>query len=239
MTEKKVLKLATRPSRFLAYLLDSLIGAFIPGLLGILFGDTLAGVGVLAFLIAQIYFYTRGQSIGKAILGLRIVREEDGRPIGFGYMLLRELILKPVINAFFYIGSLWILIDDRNCGLYDKILNTIVIDERGEDEDIEGHYRTITEGNVTVAPTDDPIKNKVSYTMTAEEARAAYENEKAEKVNPESAEKVHAENSATPNASDAKPASEPEAAATVQPKPETNVESEIKTASSYLDEMKK
>ena len=250
MAEQKVMKLATRPMRFLSALVDSLIIGFIPMFLAYIFGGGIYGFAYLVVFGVQIYFYVHGQSIAKKIFGLRVVSEEDGKPLGAGYMLLREFILKPVINAFFCIGYIWILIDDRNCGLYDKILNALVIDERDEEENIDGHYRTITEGNVTVAPTDDPIKDKVSYTMTADEARAQYKSETSEKpAAPVTAETAAAseaseapETSAASEAPETSAASEaPKAAdssAEAHPETEKTAEPEIRTASSYLDDMK-
>ncbi len=66
-----------------------------------------------------------GQSIGKALVGLRVV-QTDGRPLSF---------LRSVWRYFAYlasfaplgIGFLWIAIDDRRQGFHDKLAHTCVI----------------------------------------------------------------------------------------------------------------
>ncbi len=77
----------------------------------------------------QIFFWTRSQSIGKAILKLRVVDAHTGRPIGFAKMLLREVIVKKASAAVLWLGYIWILIDKYNRSWHDKILETYVIDE--------------------------------------------------------------------------------------------------------------
>ena len=116
MSQKRVMKLATRGKRFGAGLIDSVPVAFITI---IFFGQVVSGImsliqdamnslseygsyynnqpyvtgGVsypsvvmilmLIFLGAELYFFSRSQTIGKAILGLRVVDARTGRPVGF------------------------------------------------------------------------------------------------------------------------------------------------------------
>ena len=130
MSQKRVMKLATRGKRFGAGLIDSVPVAFITI---IFFGQVVSGImsliqdamnslseygsyynnqpyvtgGVsypsviivlmLIFLGAELYFFSRSQTIGKAILGLRVVDARTGRPVGFAKMLLREIIVKKGI----------------------------------------------------------------------------------------------------------------------------------------------
>ena len=42
--------------------------------------------------------YGSGQSPGKFLMGLRVVRLDQGKAAGFGTMFLREMVAKPVIN---------------------------------------------------------------------------------------------------------------------------------------------
>jgi len=59
-----------------------------------------------------------GTTIGKRLLGLRVARL-DGRPVGFGWALVRTLLLLAVVPP---------LITDRDRrGLHDKAANTIVV----------------------------------------------------------------------------------------------------------------
>lgn len=92
---------------------------------------------LLIYVGAEIYFMTRSQTIGKAILGLQVVDAKTGRPIGFAKMLLREVIVKKASSAIFYLGYIWILIDKYNRSWHDKILDTYVIDRRPEKTHVE------------------------------------------------------------------------------------------------------
>ncbi|MBO9363093.1 MAG: RDD family protein [Thermoflexus sp.] len=74
----------------------------------------------------QLYFWSRGKSIGKWILGMQVVHE-DGRPAGFGTMLVRELIGRPLSADPFYLGFLWILLDREHQGWHDKPVRTRVV----------------------------------------------------------------------------------------------------------------
>ena len=96
-------------------------------------GGSTAGIALLSFfllayLIAELVLYARGQSIGKAILGLQVVSNRDGKPFGFWKMMLRECIVKSASGGTFLLGYVWILIDDKNRGWHDKILDSYVVD---------------------------------------------------------------------------------------------------------------
>jgi uncharacterized RDD family membrane protein YckC len=77
-----------------------------------------------------------GQTLGKQLVGIRVVRE-DGRPVDFGTAVLREAVLKqlalgiassvvPVVP--FLVDYLWPLIDDRNQALHDLVVSTLVVE---------------------------------------------------------------------------------------------------------------
>ncbi len=81
--------------------------------------------------IIQFYFWTKGTSIGKAILKMKVVRKETQEPLGFWGMAVREIILKQVSALFFGLGFIWILVDSQtHQGWHDKILGTLVIDNK-------------------------------------------------------------------------------------------------------------
>lgn len=95
----------------------------------------------VSYLAAECILYAKAQSIGKAIVGLRVVKRTGGEPFTFGRMLLREIIVKPVCGSCLYLGYIWILIDEEKRGWADMILDSYVIDERlscnsGRAEDI-------------------------------------------------------------------------------------------------------
>jgi len=75
-----------------------------------------------------IYSYVRyGQSFGKRFIGLRLVRA-DGEPVDYQTASVRLLVylLSTLLAG---IGFLWMLWDDRQRGLHDKIAKTLVIRE--------------------------------------------------------------------------------------------------------------
>jgi len=146
-------ELASRWLRLGAYLVDGLIGGicFAPGfvLLGMagvfarsntpnmpmLFGGVAAlGAAVLILLAIQIYLLTtRGQTIGKKLLGIKIVSFDAGTNPGF----VKVVLLRSVVNAFFamvpFIGFLYSLTDilfifreDRRC-IHDLLAGTRVV----------------------------------------------------------------------------------------------------------------
>ena len=138
--------LANWPQRVGAYLIDYLIAAIPAFLAVLLFGgtssgnDPSAGAGAVAFLLylvsLGIWIYNRviqmgrtGQSWGKQVLNLRLVRMADGQPMGGGMCFVRDLL--HILDALFcYIGYLWPIWDARRqCLFSDKIMNTVVLSE--------------------------------------------------------------------------------------------------------------
>lgn len=93
--------------------------------------NTLAGVAL--FLAVQGYtLVTRGQSLGKIALGLRIVRA-DGSKVGAARMLGLRYGVGLVIGVIPFLGPLYSLLDallifraSRRC-LHDNIADTIVV----------------------------------------------------------------------------------------------------------------
>lgn len=83
---------------------------------------------LVAYIIAELVLFAKAQSIGKAMLGLQVVSSIDGKPFGFWKMALREFIVKSASSYVFFLGYIWILIDERNRGWHDKILDSYVVD---------------------------------------------------------------------------------------------------------------
>ncbi|GGK35155.1 hypothetical protein GCM10010124_29800 [Pilimelia terevasa] len=67
-----------------------------------------------------------GQSWGKSVLGLRLVGEETGRPVGAGMAFVRELahVIDQVLCMVGYLFPLW---DTRRQTIADKLLKTVVV----------------------------------------------------------------------------------------------------------------
>jgi uncharacterized RDD family membrane protein YckC len=86
---------------------------------------------VLGFLITFLYFpyfWTHGgQTPGMRLFHIRVVRDSDGGPVGWGSAFLR-LIGYWISSMVFYIGFLWVFVDRRRRGWFDLIAGTVVID---------------------------------------------------------------------------------------------------------------
>ncbi len=86
-------------------------------------------LNLVVFILYMAYYTfflgTRGQTPGKMLCGLKVLRT-DGRPVGFGQAAIRTL--GYFLNHFtLYIGFLWVAIDPRKQGLHDKIAGTFEI----------------------------------------------------------------------------------------------------------------
>jgi uncharacterized RDD family membrane protein YckC len=90
----------------------------------------LRNVGAIAFMLLffayPIFFWTlAGQTPGKALIGLRVV-QMNGEPLhagrAFGRALGYWLASLP-----FFLGFLWVLVDDQRRGWHDHLTNTCVI----------------------------------------------------------------------------------------------------------------
>lgn len=162
-SEHSELELADRLIRLTAVLLDTLLGAVvaIPGglILGGAFleavvaiirdqepdfseiepGRLLIGLAVLGFAtfalqLVQIYLVsTRGQTLGKRFLGIRIVRASDGSNPGFARAWLLRALVPGIIGLLSTIGSVFTIVNygfifraDRRC-LHDLLADTRVV----------------------------------------------------------------------------------------------------------------
>jgi uncharacterized RDD family membrane protein YckC len=132
--------LATPSSRFAANMVDQLAPLLPLYSLALVPKDSdfmpyLAGMAVsLLIICAQLHHVvTHGQSLGKRMLGIKVVRT-DGAPIGLGRLLLLRNLLPIVIgmatcNLFSLIDQLFIFGEDRLC-LHDRIADTKVVQVR-------------------------------------------------------------------------------------------------------------
>lgn len=94
-------------------------------------GGMLIAVGILLTIGIQVWnrifkMGRTGQSVGKKMLGLKLINEQTGEPIGALQSLLREL-LAGLINQVVYLSYLWMLWDDNKQTLADKIVHSTVI----------------------------------------------------------------------------------------------------------------
>jgi uncharacterized RDD family membrane protein YckC len=120
-----VLKKADLTHRLLARLIDFLIGAAFCLVLypvGVLMGATYIAIADGLF---------SGQSLGKRIIGLRVVRAADGGPITFKDSLIRNSIY-AVIYLFYLIPYLrWVLIPTVGLVIVAFEVYYLVVDANG------------------------------------------------------------------------------------------------------------
>lgn len=95
-------------------------------------GGVLIGLGFLVMIAIQIWnrifkMGRTGQSVGKKAMGLKLINEQTGQPIGALQSFLREL-LGGLINQVFYLSYLWMLWDDNKQTLADKVVHSTVIE---------------------------------------------------------------------------------------------------------------
>lgn len=97
-------------------------GALIAG------GIAIALIGWL--IVAVIYLRAlgrTGQTWGRRIVGIKVIGERDGEPIGFGRALGRQLFAGFISAQVFYLGYLWMLWDDKKQTWHDKVVGSIVV----------------------------------------------------------------------------------------------------------------
>jgi uncharacterized RDD family membrane protein YckC len=127
-----------------AYLIDALLVlvAYFPALIGtiILSSDSNHGLGTFLTVIGVILSLAvfvwntclragrTGYSIGKGVLGIKLVAERSGEPVGAGLAFWRYLL--HIVDALpLYLGYLWPLWDEKRQTFSDKIVHTVVLNE--------------------------------------------------------------------------------------------------------------
>jgi uncharacterized RDD family membrane protein YckC len=99
-----------------------------------LLGGTVMALALLALFIVQVWMLsTRGQSIGKRMLGIRIVLFRDNGNPGFLHAWLLRNFVPGLISLVPYVGFLFVLVDicfifgeQRRC-VHDLIAGTKVV----------------------------------------------------------------------------------------------------------------
>ncbi|MFJ2636856.1 RDD family protein [Streptomyces sp. NPDC087422] len=90
-------------------------------------------IGGLLSLVAMLFLCYRegstGQTPGKKIVGIRLLREHDGSTLGFGLAFGRRL-LHVLDGLPCYLGFLWPLWDAKKQTFADKMVHTVVIKDQ-------------------------------------------------------------------------------------------------------------
>ena len=137
--------------RLVAYILDVIILGIVIGLLtiiliailvatvasegdvgpgGALFAVTLTGMILLVSVLYFPYFWQRsGMTPGMQVFGIKVVRDRDGGPVGWGSAILRWFGLVFIDSIVFGIpiGLLWVFFDRRRRAWHDLLGGTVVI----------------------------------------------------------------------------------------------------------------
>lgn len=106
------------------------IVVFIAGAIADILGALVGLVGYLGLAAYSFYtFYMQGQrggTPGKRLLGLKVVGEQTGQPIGGGLGIVRQLahFLDGIICYIGYLLPLW---DEKRQTIADKVMKTVVL----------------------------------------------------------------------------------------------------------------
>ncbi|MBP1947439.1 RDD family protein [Virgibacillus litoralis] len=128
--------------RFWAYIADLLIVFSINGILltPFKFINDGAGIdigfwtmaGIVSVIVLYLYFLLMtkyfGQTLGKMIFGLRVIRE-DAQPLEWKDLLFREVVGRFIHRVFFFTGLLYLFVafGGEKQGIHDMIGNTRVV----------------------------------------------------------------------------------------------------------------
>jgi uncharacterized RDD family membrane protein YckC len=96
------------------------------GLLGLSILLGVVGVLLVTFIYLRALGRT-GQTWGRQIVGVRVVRKQGDEPLGFGLAFLRQFIQGLISGSLCGLGFLWMLWDKDKQTWHDKITGTIVV----------------------------------------------------------------------------------------------------------------
>lgn len=125
--------------RFVGTLIDGLV--FLPAYIvvgigaavGDTFGSLLAVIGYLGVIATAVWQLIQegktGQTVGKKVMNIRLLREADGQPLGVGMAFVRK-IAHFLDSVACYIGWLWPLWDAKKQTFADKVCSSVVVKTR-------------------------------------------------------------------------------------------------------------
>lgn len=132
-------------ARFAAALIDGILLGIVTSVIGAALGQgsafefssedgevsVAAGAQGLSLLIGFLYFgYLEGgpsgQTLGKRLLNIRVIRFDTGGPLGWGTAILRNL-ASYLSGLACFLGYLWMLWDGEKQTWHDKLTSTVVV----------------------------------------------------------------------------------------------------------------
>ncbi len=128
--------------RVLAIIVDGLVLGILFWVMSMLFGTSsveggtasasLGTLGTLVYLVIVFAYYALlegylGQTVGKMLLGIKVVREGTGEVPGIGAAAIRT-VLRIIDGFFFYlVAFITVLVSGKNQRLGDMAANTLVV----------------------------------------------------------------------------------------------------------------
>ncbi len=90
-----------------------------------------SGILAVISLVGPLLYYwlftgLKGQTLGKMLVGIKVVDAEGNRP-GLFLAAFREVLGKIISAIVFYLGFFWIAWDRQKQGWHDKIVDTYVV----------------------------------------------------------------------------------------------------------------
>ncbi|MBO2463838.1 RDD family protein [Actinomadura violacea] len=140
--------LASRWARLGAAIIDGIIVGIVVGLIslpfvnwdhvfhnnGTMYDGARVGTNAISVVLSFLYFWLMtarwGQTLGKMLLKIRVVRQDDGLAITNGQAAGRAAfytVLGGICGCIGLIDVLWILWDPRKQALHDKVARTVVV----------------------------------------------------------------------------------------------------------------
>jgi uncharacterized RDD family membrane protein YckC len=129
--------------RVLAIIVDSLVLAVLFWVMSMFFGTSsveggaasasLGTLGTFAYLIVSFAYFTLlegylGQTVGKMLLGIKVVREDSGEVPGLGAAAIRTVLrIVDALPFAYLVGFIAVLISGKNQRLGDMAANTLVV----------------------------------------------------------------------------------------------------------------
>jgi uncharacterized RDD family membrane protein YckC len=116
--------------RFVAFIIDGFLLTIVTSPLNFVFGNAFILSAILTVVSVAYYvltaMYLNGASLGKKLLGLRVVNR-DGSTSDPARIALRYLIGYAISFLIFCLGFIWIAFDGQKQGWHDKIFSTYVV----------------------------------------------------------------------------------------------------------------
>lgn len=107
-------------------LVAAVVDAIVVSLLSFALSGLLLPLLVVLLLYYWLFTGLKGQTLGKMLVGIKVVDAQGNRP-GLASAALREILGKLVSAIVFFLGFLWIAWDRQKQGWHDKIAITYVV----------------------------------------------------------------------------------------------------------------